>query len=310
MTPQLTKLPSQVRLGTRALFSPISRHLFRRWSIAAVAFWSGGATLFGAPLPFSVVSPDGDWKAAVVQKEIAPGISFELLVSHVGAQDRLVILSAPKKTAPAESLRTFAHRLKSSFNGYESADLTEKETTELGYSGLKLRFRMAKETNTFDCELFVFAVEQTWWGVLYAAPENTSLSSAAAFRVLRRDDPLLAGAVAMTPYVVKDVPISDFPIGFDVLRQGNRITEVIVNLVPPGSTTDRAGVKIGDAIVAINGRKVVDYATGVGKESEIGRIFLNRKPGDEVALEILPAGGKKVIKLTLRVSTALDRLMR
>ncbi|HEX2854007.1 MAG TPA: PDZ domain-containing protein [Opitutaceae bacterium] len=277
---------------------------------ALAAFWLGGARLEGAALPFSFVSPDGDWTVKSIRKEVAPEITFELLATHVGFTDRLIVFSSRRREEPPESLTAFAHRLRSSFSDFRSDQLTEKQAVEFGYSGRRLRFKMANKTETFDCELFVFAVADARWGVLYAKPENTATTAATAFRLLRRDDPLASGSVAMSPYVVKDIPVSDFPIGFDIMRNsgGDRVTGIVVNLVPPGSTTDRAGVKVGDAIVAINGRKAVEFAAGVGKDSELGRIFLNRKPGDQVDLEILPAGATKSFPVTLRLLTPFDRM--
>lgn len=259
---------------------------------------------------FSFVSPDGDWVAKSLQKEIAPGITVELIANHVGFSDRLIVLSSRQRAEPPESIAVFAHRLKNSFSADRSDRPVETAAVEFGYAGRKLRFKIVNKSEAFDCELFVFAVENSRWGVLHARPENAAGSAMAAFRLFRRNDPLSSGAVAMTSYVVKDVPISDFPIGIDAIRNagGDRFTGIVVNFVPRGSTTEQAGVKVGDAVIAINGRKAVDFAPGVGKDSELGRIFLNRKPGEQVELEILPAGAAKSFFLSLRVLTPLDRL--
>ena len=120
---------------------------------------------------------------------------------------------------------------------------------------------------------------------LKSAPAPT----AAPFAILRKKDPAASDVVEMAPFVAANTPVTSFPIGLSVTADPltGRVAKILVNEVPPGSTTERAGIKVGDEIISINHRKTRDFAVGLGKTSELGLIFLNRDLGDEVMLEIL-----------------------
>ncbi|HVS50962.1 MAG TPA: PDZ domain-containing protein [Opitutaceae bacterium] len=273
-----------------------------RLCVTAVVCVLGGVALAAAELPFTIADHDGQWKPAAVQKEVAPGLSFEAVIAHTGAPDRFVVFSAPRNDSPVD-LAAFAHRITDSFNAYASKLLAESDTRRMGFGGHALRFTLAGAQATFDCELFVFTDEKTCWGVLYSEPHRAPDPAAAArdpFAVLEKKPP---GVVALAPFRVKEPPLSRFPISFEVVRDptGQRVTGIVVTEVPRNSTTEQAGVQVGDAIVAIDGRKVQEFAAGVGKDSELGRIFLNREPGDSVDLEIQPAKGAKpfFVRLTI-----------
>jgi C-terminal processing protease CtpA/Prc len=110
--------------------------------------------------------------------------------------------------------------------------------------------------------------------------------------------------VALRPFRVKDDPITGFPVSFNVESNPAtaRIARIIVAEVPPDSVTAQAGVKVGDEVIAINGRKTQEFAIGMGKNSELGQIFLNRDPGDEVTLEVRTPGAAKSRKVTISVA--------
>jgi hypothetical protein len=256
----------------------------------------------GAPLPVSIDDFDGHWRAEVVQKEMAPGFTVEVIVTHVGAPDRLVLFSSRKTDDPPDSLAGFAQRLKHSFTAFHRADLAESDSIRMGFAGRDLRFELANATGTLDCELFVFADQEFWWGVLYAKPRNAPVTAESAFGLLRKSIAPAPGVVALEPVRVKGIPVSDFPISIDVIRDpaGNRVARVVVSHVPAGSTTAQAGVRAGDTILAINGRKIGAFAAGVSKDDELGRVFLNRKSGDVVELEIQPADSKEPFSVRLR----------
>ena len=128
------------------------------------------------------------------------------------------------------------------------------------------------------------------------------MTAEAAFSLLHKNAPQPPGVVALAPVRVKGVPVSDFPISLEVIRNpaGDRVERIVVSDVPAESAIEQAGVRVGDAIVAIDGRKTEDFAAGLGKDDELGRIFLNRTPGDTVKLEIQPADAGKPFSVTLR----------
>jgi len=265
-----------------------------------IALWIGGAGVSRAALPFEIDTQDGQWKPALVNRTVAPGITFEMVVSHVSGKERLIILSSPE----ADSLSAFARRLKDSFTGYRStANPVETAADKIGYHGRTLTFDMVNEKSAYDCELFVFAADQKWWGVLHSRQKGAPVASRSAFDLLKQDGPRPAEVVGLDPIRVKESPLSAFPISFDVVRSrdSNRVLEIIVTDVRSPSQAERDGIKVGDRIVSVNGRKTTDFAVGVGKNSELGQIFLNRHPGDQVDLELLSAGSTKPFAVALKV---------
>ncbi len=273
------------------------------WLAAVILGMTGCMGLSAASLPFRVVNPDGQWKAMAVQKEVAPGILCELIFTRIGFGDRLLVLSAPIAGEGDDSLEAFAERIQGAFTAYQSKVLSDESTTRMGFNGRGLRMDLASDSDAMECELFVFVDEQVWWGVLHTKPKGAQIEAESAFRFLHKKVPVPADVVGMAPYRVRDNPISSFPIGFEVIRNpgSDRISSMVVNFVPAGSASELAGVREGDVIVAIDGRKSEDFAIGVGKDTELGRIFLNRKPGDQVRLELHRPGAEKTFTVRLRV---------
>lgn len=251
-------------------------------------------------MPFTAIDTDGQWRPVVVQQEMAPGITCELIVSHQGAPDRLIVLSAPRTAHDEGVLSAFAHRIKDAFSAYRSTVQSEFETVRLDFSGVEMHFQLEGEANALDCELFVFADELAWWGVLYSRPRGSPSRATAAFNVLHRNAPVRADVVAMAPLRVRSNPVSNFPLSFEITRteSGERVASMVVTEVFGESR--RMGIRVGDAILSVDGRRTDEFSAGVGKESELGRIFLNRRPGDEVVLEILRPGADKPRRVTLR----------
>jgi len=65
---------------------------------------------------------------------------------------------------------------------------------------------------------------------------------------------------------------------------------ILVAQVMKGSPADRAGLKVGDIIVALNGRKLEDVR-------DLQLSIMKTKPGTEVTLTIIREGKKKEIKV-------------
>jgi hypothetical protein len=276
--------------------------------LAHAALWLIAPAMRGAPVPVSFDNLDSRWKAGAVQKAVAPGIMLEMIITHAGAPDRLVFLSSPKTDDQPGALGAFAHRLEDSFVAFHRVPLTEENSTKMGYAGHDLHFELVNEKEAVDCELFVFADRQTWWGILYSKPKDTPFRADSVFSHLHQNDPLPEGVVALPTVRVNGIPITDFQISLEITRNsaGDRVAGIVVSNVPERSDTEHAGVKVGDAIVAIDGRAVTEFSAGVGKDSEIGRIFLNRKTGDTVVLEVMRANAAKSFSATLRIPSPLN----
>lgn len=296
------------RPGTQRMPSYPKIRLFR--SRGSLCLWTAlltvglGAAARAVPLPFSVNAWEvGRWIPMAVGKKVTGNIRLEAIIVHREAPDRFVVLSAPATDDKAISLRDFARRLPGLFTDFRRTLGTEAKAKKMGFSGYDLHFELHRNQQVVIGELFVFADAQRWWGVMYARPAQVPASPVPVFNLLHRRVAPPPGVVAMAPYHVKKQPLTSFPISLDIREdpRTGRVAGIVVTDVPPGSMTQRAGVKVGDAIVAVNGRKTVDFPAGIGKGSALGRIFLNRSPGDEVNLEIKPAAGGKPFRVTLRV---------
>jgi hypothetical protein len=242
--------------------------------LAALALLLAGPAVRSATLPVSIDDHDGRWRTETVQKEVLPGIDLEAVVIHLRAPDRLIFFSSRLTDGASGTLATFAQQLKDSFTAFHCTDRGESEATRMGFAGRDLRFELANATQALDCELFVFSEKGYWWGVLHANPRNGPGTAEAAFALLHKTAPPPPGGFALKPFRVRSVPVTEFPISIGVAwnAAGTRVVGMVVNEVPAGSATERAGVKAGDAIVAIDGRKVGDFTAGVGRDDELGRL--------------------------------------
>ena len=274
--------------------------------LAGAVLALAGPTAPAAPLPVRLSDADPNWQLADVQPEAASGITFEAVATHAGAPDRLLFVRTPRTDGAPGGPAAFAHRFLDALTAFDCLNLTEQDATTCGYAGRDLRFDLVNDQQGLSCELFAFAAAGNWWGLLYVRPQDSAPPAGAAFGMLRRSAPLPPGVVALAPVRVRNTPICDFAVSLSVRwsNRDNRVEAMRILNVPAGSDAALGGVKAGDAVVEINGRKIEEYAGGVGRDDELGRIFLNRKFGDTVDLKILPPGQGKVFRVTLHAQRA------
>ncbi|MSU69647.1 MAG: hypothetical protein EXS39_02495 [Opitutaceae bacterium] len=256
--------------------------------LTILALWPLGAPANAVPLPFTVDNSDG---------------YFEVIIAPLGGKVRLVVLHAPKTDDQPDALKAFAPRVKDFFVAFQVIPLWEKDALEIGYHGRELRFDLVSEKEAFACELFAFADDQMWWGVMYVTSREAFSPTLSPFRILHKKVALPSDVVGLAPFRVKENAITGFAINlrFVADQSTGRVAKIMVSEVPPGSEAERAGVLSGDEIVAINRRKTQDYVLGLSKESELGLIFLNRNPGDEVELELMPSHATKSRFIVLQI---------
>ena len=92
--------------------------------------------------------------------------------------------------------------------------------------------------------------------------------------------------VLLVPATALAKPLLGF--GIAVATEGlfsTTLTEVKVASVQAGSPSERAGLKVGDLIVEMNG-KPIKGANGMAMKKALGAV----KAGDQVALKVLRAG--------------------
>jgi len=254
-----------------------------------------------ADLPVRLSDADPRWRLAAVGKESAPGLTLEAVATHAGSADRLIFLSAPADAPDAADPDAFARRVAAAFTDFTCGPVSARRGTRAGFAGRAARFTLANAHGTLDCELFVFTDAGSRWGILYSKPQGAPESAETAFGLLLKNVPLPAGTYALKPFRTRNTPLTTFPISLQVSdRAGTtRVETIRITDVAKDSEAEAAGIRVGDEITAIDGRKVQEFPGGVGKDDELGRIFLNRRPGDRVTLLIKPAGDGKPFTVTL-----------
>ena len=268
----------------------------------------GAARLAADFSPLVLADPDGRWQERFVGRSFGQGMTFETAVLAPDSRGRLLIFSGRTPIDSPESLRAFAEQVQTGFASYQSTKVVERPAEVVGFSGLQYYFELVNNEETLACTLFVFANERRPWGVLSAAPTKPVSTSQPSFALLRKrtsKDP-----VTLEPYTVKDTPLISYPISFTVTRdrKANHVNEILVSEVPEDSLTEKAGVKPGDIVVRINGRPAESFTAGVSRESELGKIFINRPPGETVQLDLLAAETRKAYSVTLESESVTSML--
>jgi PDZ domain len=270
------------------------------WLAGAVLALAGPAAR-AAPLPVRLSDADPRWRLEEVEKRAAPGLTLAAVAIHAGAPDRLILLTAPAAGPGAVDPDEFARRITAAFTEFTCVPQGARNATRAGFAGRVRSFELTGAHGALDCELFVFTDAGSRWGILYAKPPAAGETAAAAFGLLLKNVPLPAGTFALKPVRVRNTPLTTFPLSFQVRsRNGsNRVATITITAIPDNSEAERAGIQVGDEIVAIDGRMAADFTPGVGKDDELGRIFINRQPGDSVTLEIRAPGAKQTFTVTL-----------
>lgn len=258
-------------------------------------------TVAAAPLPVRLSAADPRWRLNPVDQETAPGLTLAAVAVHTGAPDRLLFVTAPGTGAGKDDLDALGRRVVAAFPSYACGHLHQGNARRLGFAGRDWRFELAGAPAPLDCELFLFADAGRQWGILYTKPKDAAGDAADAFGLLLPVVPAPPGAVAMKPVRIRNAPLTNFPISIQIhwAAGGDRVAAIIITRVLADSEAERDGLQAGDAIVAVDGRRTEDFTGGVGRDDPLGRIFVDRRPGDHVTLEIRPAGAGKTFLVTL-----------
>ena len=250
------------------------------------------------PLPFALDDPDGHWRLIPSDRQLAGGLHLvAAMVPRVGPIRLLAFHEPP--AAETEPLATFAERLRGRLIADPPLRLQSAPGRRLGYAGHLLRFDSEREGMTFACELFTFAAETGRWAILQITPP--AAKEPPPFDALVKAKPVPAGAVALAPFRVHENPVTSFPLSLRVQRnpQTDHVERMFVTEVPEGSSTDRAGVKVGDEVLSLDRRPIKEFAGGLGRRSELGQILIDRRPGAQVEFELLTPGDPKPRHITL-----------
>ena len=106
-------------------------------------------------------------------------------------------------------------------------------------------------------------------------------------------------AVILEPFSVHGTAQSDFGIDIRIYIDAatKQVESIFITKIIEGSDADDLDLKVGDQILKIDRIPVKGMDSKVSKNSALGRILLNRTPGDLLELEI---SAKRPGNLTLR----------
>ena len=125
----------------------------------------------------------------------------------------------------------------------------------------------------------------------------------------RLPDPDKDKVLVLEPLKIEGKPI--FSFAFDLTLYADpktkKVTHLFITHVLPNTDAEDAGLRPGDEIVKIGGVPVTQMDSRVAVDSELGRIFLNREPGQPTNFEILVRRPQKFTLRAQRGSIA-DRL--
>lgn len=95
--------------------------------------------------------------------------------------------------------------------------------------------------------------------------------------------------VKMDQFIVHGRAVSNFAVDVEFLidRETRQISRMFITAVAKDSDASRLGLQRGDEIVKIDGVPVKGMDSKINKDSQIGRIFLNRKQNDPLDLEVI-----------------------
>jgi len=137
---------------------------------------------------------------------------------------------------------------------------------------------------------------------LSEAPPASALS-------VTRTDPLpqaKAGAPTMLgAFTVSERPLQSFGFSVRIVRDSitHQVEQITVDRVLPDSPAAAAGLGPLTSIRKINDKPVEDYLGSLERGSELFKLLMNRKSGDQITLEVLDMASTvpRVVTLTQRL---------
>ncbi len=122
-------------------------------------------------------------------------------------------------------------------------------------------------------------------------------------------DPANDKVYVLEPYKIEGKPILSFAVDIVIYAdpKTRQVNHIFISRVLPDTDAERAGLQRGDEIVKIGGKQVEGMDSRVAPGTELGRIFLNREPGEPLDFEIIVRRPEKFTLHAQRGSLA-DRL--
>jgi C-terminal processing protease CtpA/Prc len=94
--------------------------------------------------------------------------------------------------------------------------------------------------------------------------------------------------VVLKPLKVQGTATGDFAIDVRIIVDGQtkKVRQMLITRVTEHSDAAALGLQAGDEILKIDGVPVAGMDSTIAKDSQLGKIFLNREPGDTLKLEV------------------------
>ncbi|PTY05181.1 hypothetical protein DB347_17080 [Opitutaceae bacterium EW11] len=109
--------------------------------------------------------------------------------------------------------------------------------------------------------------------------------------------------VRLAPVLVRDRAMvwTSFGLAFNVSahRKTNRVERLVVRKVAADSEAAQKGIQPGTEIVSADGRDIRSFVARFNPDSDLGRLFVHRRNGDSIALEVRDPRALETRKLTL-----------
>jgi len=114
-------------------------------------------------------------------------------------------------------------------------------------------------------------------------------AAAAKQKEPRLPDPANDKVLVLEPLKVEGQPLISYAIDITIYAdpKTKKVNRIFIARVLPHTDAEQAGLQRGDEIVKIGGIAVTELDSRVAPDSALGRIFLNRDPGEPLDLEVL-----------------------
>lgn len=250
-------------------------------------------------LPFTLEDPQGLWRLAPSERELTKGIRLVARIAPQTGPVRLLVFNSTAPLGVPRTLEEFADLIRGEIIVLPISHLTSNRENYLDHDGLNQHFECVSEGASIRCSLFVYADDRDFWAFLEVTPPNSTAAS--PFQALKKAKPAPAGAVALQPFRVHEDAITSFPISLRVARnpQSDSVAHLVVTEVPPNSSTELAGVKEGDEILSLDNRAITTFKGSISRQSELGKLLIDRRPGATLEIEIISRGETKPRRVTL-----------
>lgn len=109
--------------------------------------------------------------------------------------------------------------------------------------------------------------------------------------------PVEGKTVVLDPLEIKGSPTIAFAIDITIYRspETGKVSHIFIRHVWEDTDAERAGLLAGDEIVKLDGVPVTDFEAKVSADSALGQVFLNRRPGDQLKLEVITRRTEKFV---------------